>query len=94
MNFFKALLGRDSGDAENADRGVIARAAKRLRVGEFQFLQLAYREWFGDDIPDSAMDTLFKSYMLNGEIPFWARHYARRIIRLDNAGERNDRNFW
>ncbi len=69
---------------------VIAGAANQLQVGEFQFLQLAYREWFGDDIPESAMDGLFDSYMLDGEVPYWARHCARRIIRLDEAGDLND----
>ena len=90
MNFLKVLLRPDSEEAENAEQAVIVKAANLLQVGEFQFLQLAYREWFGDDIPDSAMDTLFKSYMLNGEVPFWARSYARRIVELDDAGGLND----
>lgn len=90
MNFFKALLRPDREEAENAEQAVIAKAANQLEVGEFQFLQLAYREWFGDDIPESAMDALFKSYMLNGEVPFWARQYARRISQLVDAGELND----
>ncbi|MCH9054147.1 MAG: hypothetical protein IIA72_24420, partial [Proteobacteria bacterium] len=38
--------------------------------------QLAYREWHAVDIPETAMDGLFKQYMLNGEVPFWARDYA------------------
>jgi hypothetical protein len=90
MNFFKVLLRPDREEAENAGRAVIAGAANQLQVGEFQFLQLAYREWFGDDIPESAMDGLFDSYMLDGEVPYWARHCARRIIRLDEAGDLND----
>lgn len=94
MNFFKALLRPDSEEAENAEHAVIAKAANLLQVGEFQFLQLAYREWFGDDLPESAMNPLFKSYMMYGEMPFWARQYARQIIQLDDAGGLNDVDPW
>ena len=90
MNFFKVLLRPDREEAENAERAVVAAAANQLQVGEFQLLQLAYREWFGEDISESATDGLFESYMLDGEVPYWARHYARRIIRLDEAGGLND----
>ncbi len=90
MNFFKALLHPDKEEAENAEHAVIAKAANLLQVGEFQFLQLAYREWHGEDIPESAMDSLFDLYMIDGEVPFWARHYARRILQLDDDGSLND----
>jgi len=90
MHFFKALLRPGREEAGNAERAVIVGAANQLEVGEFQLLQLAYREWFGEDISESATDGLFESYMLDGEVPYWARHYARRIIRLDEAGGLND----
>ena len=90
MNFFKVLLWPDREEAENAERAVVAAAANQLQVGEFQLLQLAYREWFGEDISESAKDGLFESYMLDGEVPYWARHYARRSIRLDEPGGLND----
>ena len=32
---------------ENPSRAAVANAARLLGMGEFQFLQLAYREWFG-----------------------------------------------
>lgn len=86
MNFFKALLRPDEEEKENAEQAVIAKAANHLEVGEFQILQLAHDEWFGESIPESAMDALFKSYMLNGEVPFWARQYARQILQLDADG--------
>ena len=89
MNFFKALLRPDREEAENAERAVIAKAANLLQVGEFQFLQLAYRDWFGEDIAESAMDGLFESFMVRAEAPYWARRFARRIIRLDDAGGLN-----
>ena len=84
----KTLIRPDHED--DPEHARIAQAANILQIGEFQFLQLSYREWFGDDIPESAMDSLFKLYMLNGEVPFWARDYARRILRLDDTGGLND----
>ena len=70
----KTLLRPDHED--DPELAQIAQAANILQVGEFQFLQLAYREWHAVDIPETAMDGLFKQYMLNGEVPFWARDYA------------------
>ena len=32
-----------------------------------------------------ASDQLFRDYMLRSEVPAWARHFARRIIRQDEA---------
>ncbi len=90
LSLLRTLWRPDIEEAETTEQAVIAKAANQLEVGEFQFLQLAYREWFGDDIPESAMDALFKSYMMDGEVPYWARQYARRIIRLDATGELND----
>ena len=84
----KTLLRPDHED--DPELAQIAQAANILQVGEFQFLQLAYREWHAVDIPETAMDGLFKQYMLNGEVPFWARSYARRIVELDDAGGLND----
>ena len=90
MNFFKMLLRPDREEAENAERSVIVAAANQLQVGEIQFLQLAYRDWFGQEISDSAMDGLFEFYMLDGQVPQWARHFARRILRLYEAGGLDD----
>ncbi len=62
------------------ERLVLIAAANQLQVGEFQFMQLAYREWFGEDLPEALVSKLFKSYMLHNRVPHWARHYARKII--------------
>ena len=69
----------------------MARAANLLQVGEFQLLQLAYKDWFDKDMPSRECDRLFGAYMLHNQVPHWARHYARRIIGLDAAGMLNDR---
>ncbi|MEE8350673.1 MAG: hypothetical protein V3R37_00560, partial [Rhodospirillales bacterium] len=61
-------------------RLVLIAAANQLQVGEFQFMQLAYREWHDEELPDARVSKIFTNYMLKSEVPFWARHYARHII--------------
>ncbi|MFZ1415207.1 MAG: hypothetical protein WAS73_11615 [Defluviicoccus sp.] len=86
MNFFHALLRPDREELEMADRMIMVSAANLLDVGEFQFLQLAYREWFGKDLPPPLVDRLFHRYMMDSEVPPWARHYARLILARADGG--------
>ena len=87
MNFWQTLLHPDKEELENPERRVIVNAANILQIGEFQLLQLAYGDWHGEDLPEGQMDQLFKSYMIDGVAPFWARHYARKIIAEEQAGD-------
>ena len=79
-DFFQTLLHPDREDPREAERSQVARAADVLMIGEFQFLQLAYYEWHGEDLPVALVDRLFAAYMLKSQVPHWARHYARRIL--------------
>jgi len=90
MNLFQTLLRPDQEELENGERLLVAKAANILQVGEFQLLQLAYRDWHNKDLPESLVSVLFKSYMLRNEVPHWARHYARNIIDADAKGAIND----
>lgn len=85
-NFFQTLLRPDREDPEEAERAAVARAADFLMIGEFQFLQLAYYEWHGEDLPTELLDKLFAAYMLKNYVPHWARHYARRVIAKETRG--------
>ncbi len=89
MNLFETLIHPDR--EEHPERAEVARAANLLQIGEFQLLQLAYKDWFGTDLPSALIDKLFADHMLRNRVPHWARHYARRIIALDAAGMLNDR---
>jgi hypothetical protein len=71
---------------ENPEQSIVAQAANILQVGEFQVLQLAYCEWYGQDMADHISDRIFKAHMLHGQVPEWAEEYARRIIRQDEIG--------
>ena len=75
---------------EHPERAEIARAANLLQVGEFQLLQLAYKDWFGTEMPSGESDQIFGSYMLRNRVPVWARHYARHILGLDTANMLDD----
>jgi len=88
FGLFKTLLRPDK--EEDPAATVVARAANILQVGEFQFLQLAYMAWYGKELPEEVCDTLFRSYMLHSEIPVWARHYAKKILRDSEDGVLNE----
>jgi hypothetical protein len=93
--FFETLIRPDQDELDNMDRREVGRAANVLQIGEFQLLQLAYREWHDEDLPESRVDALFHDYMIHSDVPHWARHYARQILRLDEAGrlDDNDRRY-
>lgn len=86
MNLFDVLMHPDREELEMAERTTVGKAANLLQVGEFQFLQLAYRDWFGHDLPDALVDRLFTAYMVRSEVPHWARHYARVILEKEQQG--------
>lgn len=90
MNLLETLLHPDQEELEYKERAVVCSAANILQVGEFQLLQLAYKDWHNEEMPDGMMDYLFSSYMLRNEVPSWARHYARRILETDKTGGVND----
>lgn len=86
MGLIRTLLRPDHEEEEMKDRLVVIAAANILQVGEFQLLQLAYREWFEDDLPEALVARLFGSYMLKNEVPHWARHYARHVLDMEALG--------
>ena len=90
MTLIQTLLKPDREELEMKERLVVISAANTLQVGEFQLLQLAYREWFDEDLPEALVARLFTAYMLRNEVPHWARHYARRIVELDALGTLDD----
>lgn len=91
-SFFQTLLRPDREDPESRERGEVAEAANILMVGEFQLLQLAYFDWFGEDMPTDVVDRLFGAYMVRNQVPHWARHFARRILERDAKGFVNPHN--
>lgn len=80
MSVFAILINPAKEERQPSARALVCSAAHALQIGEFQFVQLAYREWFGEDLAEPLVDGLFASYMLRNEVPHWARHHARAVL--------------
>ena len=83
----ETLIRPDHDDEEMKERLVVIEAANQLQVGEFQLLQLAYRAWHGEDLPEALVSKIFTDYMLKSEVPHWARDYARKIVTGCEQGD-------
>jgi len=81
-NLWNTLIRPDKEELQNPEKTVVARAANHLQIGEFQLLQLAYREWHSKDLPLDQVDMLFHTYMIDDQVPHWAQHYCHQILRL------------
>ena len=83
----KTLIKPDWDDAPK--RSEILLAANLLHVGEFQLIQLAYKVWYNEDLPENKIDNIFSEYMYTGIIPIWVTYYARDILKLDKVNKLN-----
>ena len=83
----KTLIKPDWDD--NPKRSEILNAANLLQIGEFQLIQLAYKVWFREDLPENKINKIFEEYMIRGIIPIWVTYYAKDIIKLDDANVLN-----
>jgi len=70
---------------DNPKRSKIIHAANLLQIGEFQLVQLAYKVWFKEDLPEDKINKIFNEYMITGIIPIWAKLYADDILKLEKA---------
>ncbi len=74
-------------EMDSIEANLVAEAANRLDIGEFQVFQLSYLDWFGHEVEEKSLEKIFFAYLMENRIPPWARHYARKIIDLDDKGE-------
>ena len=79
----KTLIKPDWDD--NPKRSEILHAANLLQIGEFQLIQLAYKVWYRENLPEDKINNIFSEYMITGIIPIWVTSYARDILKLDRA---------
>ena len=84
----KTLIKPDWDD--NPKRSEILYAANLLQIGEFQLIQLAYKVWYKEDLPENKINKIFEDYMIAEMIPIWVTYYAKDIIKLDTANVLND----
>jgi len=74
----------------NPKRSEVLDAANLLQIGEFQLIQLAYKVWYKENLPEDKINKIFEEYMIRGIIPIWVTYYAKDIIKLDNANVLNN----
>jgi len=79
----KTLIKPDWDD--NPKRSKILHAANLLHVGEFQLIQLAYKAWYDENLPEDKINRIFSEYMVTGIIPIWVTNYAEDILKLYKA---------
>ena len=82
-DLLKTLIKPDWDD--NPKRSEILQAANLLQIGEFQLIQLAYKIWYNEELPEEKINRIFKEYMITGIIPIWVTYYAKDILKLDRA---------
>jgi hypothetical protein len=70
---------------ESPKRSEILHAANLLQIGEFQLIQLAYKVWYKENLPEDKINNIFSEYMITGIIPIWVTAYAKDILKLDQA---------
>ena len=82
-SLIKTLIKPDCKD--DPKRSEILHAANLLQIGEFQLIQLAYKVWYREDLPEEKINKIFSEYMITGIIPIWVTYYAKDILKLDQA---------
>ena len=82
-DLLKTLLKPDWDDSPK--KSEIIQAANLIQIGEFQLIQLAYKTWYKEDLPEDKVNLIFNEYMVTGIIPIWVTYYAKDIIKLDKA---------
>lgn len=58
----------------------VAELAAHLEIREIDVFQLAHRWWFGREPRTRALEQTFAAYMFRGQVPHWARHFAREAL--------------
>ena len=84
MNSFLRTLIKPDWD-DNPKRSEILHAANLLQIGEFQLIQLAYKVWYREDLPEKKISKIFSEYMVSEIIPIWVTYYAQDILKLNQA---------
>ena len=77
---------------ENPKRSLIIEAANLIQIGEFQLIQLAYKAWYEEELPEDKINNIFNEYMVSEIVPIWVTSYAQDIIKLNKAGVLNENN--
>jgi hypothetical protein len=81
----KTLIKPDWND--NPKRSDILLSANLLQIGEFQLIQLAYKAWYQEELPEERINKIFNEYMVKGIVPIWVSYYAKDILKLSSVNK-------
>jgi len=68
-------------------------ASQLLQVSEYRFFHAAYRFWFGRELSEERMESVYSNYLFAGIVPYWVAHAARTIITRARDGILNPLEF-
>lgn len=68
------------------DAPEITDATERLDAKPFEFFEIAYREWFGKEPDEKALERIFMRYLYTQAAPHWVRHFARLVLLQAERG--------
>lgn len=77
------------GDTYTVDDDIrrISLSSTLLQISEFRFFQLAYRQWYGRDMYERGMESIFDDYMFGDIVPHYVRHLSRKVVNLFDQGK-------
>lgn len=68
-------------------------ASSALQVTEFKLFELAFQDWYGKKAEEQIMEKYFAAYMFAKRVPGWVRHFSRKILKLQDQGRLDPKNF-
>jgi len=71
----------------------VLKTSSVLNVGEFRVFQIAYKEWFGEEVDEATIEGYFTPYMFKDIVPLWVRHFCTRVLQLDSDDRLDPREF-
>lgn len=67
------------------DARLVCDTARRQGIAEYELCRRAWLYWFGQAPDEAVIKARFLAFMLEGEIPFWLRHYCHRQSAVNFA---------
>ena len=64
-----------------------------LQISEYELFRIAYLKWFNHPISEKRLDSLFKNYLANSEVPYWVNDFSRKVHEKFKAGELNYKDY-
>lgn len=87
LNAWWSKLTSSSTSTTTAAPNYVVAVAHLLGISEFEVFLAAYRHWYGNNGDAISIENSFSTYIFEGEIPFWTRHFCHRVLTLEKEGK-------